>query len=75
MKPYSPKKEVTLSNQITWVSVLILIFFGLIVGLSITLLFLLSSLPSKPFGFHAGVIGLVFNFLTIYLHHTFKKRG
>ncbi len=51
------------------------ILYGLLVGLSITLLFLLTPLPSKPFGFHAGVIGLIFNFLTIYLHHTFKKRS
>ena len=45
------------------------IIFGLLIGVGVTLLFLLSSLPSKPFGFHAGVIGLVFNFLVIYLHH------
>ncbi|MEA1982343.1 MAG: sodium:solute symporter family protein [Campylobacterota bacterium] len=49
------------------------VLYGLLVGISITLTFLLTPLPSKPFGFHAGVIGLVFNFLTIYLHHNFKK--
>jgi len=49
------------------------ILYGLIVGVSFTLLFLLTPLPSKPFGFHAGVIGLLFNFLTIYLHNHFKK--
>jgi Na+/proline symporter len=52
------------------------VLYGIFVGLAITLLFLLTSLPSKPFGFHAGVVGLVFNFLTLYLHHNFvKKRG
>lgn len=49
------------------------IMYGLLVGVSITALFLLTPLPSKPFGFHAGVIGLLFNFLVIYLHHTLKK--
>ncbi len=51
------------------------IFYGLLVGVSITVLLLITPLPSKPFGFHAGVIGLIFNFLVIYLHHTtyFKK--
>ena len=48
------------------------ILYGLFVGLSFTLLFILTPLPSKPFGFHAGVIGLVLNFLTIYLHHKSK---
>lgn len=52
------------------------ILYGLLVGVSITLLFLLTPLPSKPFGFHAGVIGLLFNFLTLYLHHNiFSKKG
>lgn len=49
------------------------VLYGLIVGVSFTLLFLLTPLPSKPFGFHAGVIGLFFNFLTIYLHNYLKK--
>ena len=48
------------------------IIYGLLTGVGITLLFLLTPLPSKPFGFHSGVIGLVFNFITIYLHHRFK---
>ena len=47
------------------------VLYGLFVGVGITLLFLLSPLPSKPFGFHAGVIGLIFNFLTLYLHHNY----
>ena len=49
------------------------IIYGLLTGVGITLLFLLTSLPSKPFGFHAGVIGLVFNFVVIYFHH--RSRG
>jgi Na+/proline symporter len=49
------------------------ILYGLLTGVSITLLFLLTSLPSKPFGFHAGVIGLLFNFLVVYLHHRKKS--
>jgi Na+/proline symporter len=48
------------------------IMYGIIVGISITLLFLLTPLPSKPFGFHAGVIGLLFNFCSVYLHHKYK---
>ena len=51
------------------------IIYGLTVGVLITLTFLLTPLPSKPFGFHAGVIGLFFNFLTIYLHHNFIKKA
>ena len=52
------------------------ILYGLLVGLGFTLIFLLSSLPNKPFGFHAGVLGLALNALVIYLHHqlyTLKK--
>lgn len=49
------------------------ILYGLLIGVGITLLFLLTSLPSKPFGFHAGVIGLIFNFLVIYFHHRYKS--
>ena len=45
------------------------IMYGLIVGLVFTLMFLLTPLDSKPFGFHAGVLGLVLNFSTIYFHH------
>ena len=45
------------------------ILTGLIIGLGFTLLFLLTSLPNKPFGFHAGVIGLALNGLSLYFHH------
>lgn len=41
-------------------------------GVGFTLLFLLTSLPSKPFGFHAGVIGLLLNFSVVYTHHRYK---
>ncbi len=47
------------------------ILYGLLFGLGFTLIFLLSPLPNKPFGFHAGVLGLVLNALIIYLHHQF----
>jgi len=47
------------------------ILCGLLVGLGFTLLFLLSPLPDRPFGFHAGVLGLALNGLTVYLHHRF----
>ena len=43
------------------------VLYGIVIGVSITLLFLLTPLPSKPFGFHAGVLGLFFNFLTIFM--------
>ncbi|WP_373004256.1 sodium:solute symporter family protein [Sulfurimonas sp.] len=49
------------------------ILYGLLTGVSITMLFLLTSLPSKPFGFHAGVIGLLFNFIVVYFHHRYKS--
>jgi len=49
------------------------ILYGLLAGLSVTLLFLLTPLPSKPFGFHAGVIGLLVNFLVILFYHYFPK--
>ncbi len=38
---------------------------GLLVGVGVTLLFLLSSLPSKPLGIHAGVWGLLCNFAVV----------
>lgn len=50
------------------------ILYGIIVGLGITLLFLLTPLPSKPFGFHAGVIGLFCNFLTIFMLNSFTQK-
>jgi SSS family transporter len=49
------------------------ILYGLLTGVGITLLFLLTSLPSKPFGFHAGVIGLLFNFGVVYFHHRNRR--
>ncbi len=47
------------------------IMIGLFVGLGFTLLMLLSPLNDRPFGFHAGVIGLLLNALSIYVHHRF----
>ncbi len=47
---------------------------GLSAGLSFTLIFLLSPLDNKPFGFHAGVLGLGLNFLIIYIHHLYLSR-
>ena len=49
------------------------VLYGLLAGVSITLLLLLTPLPSKPFGFHAGVIGLAFNFLVLFAHHKRKS--
>jgi len=49
------------------------ILYGLVAGVSFTLLFLLTPLPSKPFGFHAGVIGLWINFLVVYFNHRYKS--
>lgn len=49
------------------------ILYGLLAGLGFTLLFLLSSLPDRPFGFHAGVIGLLLNALIVTTHHRLKK--
>ena len=49
------------------------IIYGLLAGVGVTLLFLLTPLPSKPFGFHAGVVGLFVNFISIYLHHMYKR--
>jgi len=50
------------------------ILYGLLVGLAFTLIFLLSPLPNKPLGFHAGVIALSLNLLIIYLHHRFYSK-
>ncbi|MEA2048354.1 MAG: sodium:solute symporter family protein [Campylobacterota bacterium] len=47
---------------------------GLFVGLGFTLCFLLTPLPSKPFGLHAGVIGLALNVLTLYLSYRLKQK-
>jgi Na+/proline symporter len=43
------------------------IMAGLLVGVLFTLTFLVTPLPSKPLGFHAGVIGLALNFLTVWM--------
>jgi len=51
------------------------ILLGLLVGIITTLLFLLTSLPNKPFGFHAGVVGLVINFLIVFLHYKFYNKS
>ena len=45
------------------------ILAGLFVGLIFTLTFLLSALENKIFGFHAGVIGLGLNFMTVFVLH------
>lgn len=45
---------------------------GLLIGVGVTLLFLLTSLPSKPLGIHAGVWGLAANFLTVWRLHHFR---
>lgn len=49
------------------------ILYGLLAGLGFTLLFLLSPLPDRPFGFHAGVIGLLLNALIVTVHHRLKN--
>jgi SSS family solute:Na+ symporter len=52
------------------------VLVGLLGGVAITLFFLLSPLPSKPLGLHAGVLGLAVNFALVFLLHTAaKKRG
>jgi len=50
------------------------ILYGLLFGLGFTLLFLLSPLPDKPFGFHAGVIALGLNAIIIYIHHHLSSK-
>ena len=49
------------------------ILYGLLFGLGFTLLFLLSPLPDRPFGFHAGVLGLLLNAVIITTHHRLKN--
>ncbi|MBU0721003.1 sodium:solute symporter family protein [bacterium] len=49
------------------------ILYGLLGGLAVTLLFLLTPLPSKPLGFHAGVLGLVINFFLIWIHAKYYR--
>ncbi|HFU73947.1 MAG TPA: sodium:solute symporter family protein, partial [Helicobacteraceae bacterium] len=50
------------------------IIVALLIGVITTLLFLLSPLPDKPFGFHAGVIGLMLNFITIFIMTFIEKK-
>jgi len=50
------------------------VILGLCVGLLFTLIFLITPLDSKPFGFHAGVIGLFLNFATLFIHHSLHSR-
>ncbi len=49
------------------------ILTGLLVGVTFTLILLLTPLESKPFGFHAGVIGLAINFFIVYIHNKLSK--
>ena len=49
------------------------ILYGLLAGLTFTLVFILTPLPSKPFGFHAGVLGLLVNFSVIWIHSLKNK--
>ena len=42
------------------------LFWGALAGVGVTLFFLLSPLPDKPLGFHAGVWGLAANFAVIF---------
>jgi Na+/proline symporter len=50
------------------------ILYGLLFGLTFTLLFLLSPLPNKPFGFHAGVLGLILNLFVIFIYNNFHLK-
>ncbi len=45
------------------------VLYGLVAGVGFTLIFLLSPLPSKPFGIHAGVLGLALNFAVVFVMH------
>ncbi len=50
------------------------VLYGLFTGLLFTLIMLLTPLPDKPFGFHAGVVGLLLNALVIYSHYRFLSK-
>lgn len=50
------------------------ILWGLVVGLFFTLLLLLSPLPNKPFGFHAGVLGLALNILVVFVYNNIYSK-
>jgi len=43
------------------------VLWKIFIGVTTALLFLLTALPSKPFGFYAGTIGLLLNFLTLFM--------
>ena len=50
------------------------ILIGLILGTSITLFLMFNNylglnIPERPLGIHAGVIGLCFNFISVYIYH------
>ena len=47
---------------------------GIIIGTAVTLFIMFNNhlgmnFPTKPFYFHAGLVGLMLNFLTILIHH------
>lgn len=49
-------------------------FYGMATGITLTLFIMFNSylfmnIPEKPFGFHAGLIGLALNFLVTLIHH------
>ena len=50
------------------------VLWGLLGGVGFTLLFLLTPLPSKPLGLHAGVLGLLLNFAIVYGYTLFNKK-
>lgn len=47
---------------------------GLLIGVGTTLLFLLSALPSRPLGIHAGVWGLLLNFIVVWTTQGYLRR-
>jgi len=50
------------------------ILYGLLVGTSFTLISLLTTLPDKPFGLHAGVVGLILNVLVVLVSEKWHKK-
>ena len=50
------------------------ILAGLLIGVGITMLFLLTPLPFKPFGFHAGVLALGVNFAVVWGLYLSRRR-
>ena len=51
------------------------VLYGLLAGVAFTLLFLLSPLPGKPLGIHAGVWGLALNFAVLFVHHGMRAKA